>query len=54
MNSHLSKEDINDICEDIPIGRMLRPEEVGDTVTKLLQMPTYLTGEVITIDGGWI
>ena len=54
MNSHLSKEDINDICEDIPIGRMLRPEEVGDTVTKLLQMPAYLTGEIITIDGGWI
>lgn len=54
MNSHLTKEDIDNICEDIPIGRMLQPEEVGDTVTKLLQMPTYLTGEVITIDGGWI
>ena len=54
MNSHLTKEDIDNICEDIPIGRMLQPEEVGDTVTKLLQMPAYLTGEVITIDGGWI
>ena len=54
MNSHLTKEDIDNICEDIPIGRMLQPEEVGDTVTKLLQMPAYLTGEVITIDGGWL
>jgi 3-oxoacyl-[acyl-carrier protein] reductase len=54
MNSHLTKEDIDNICENIPIGRMLQPEEVGDTVTKLLQMPVYLTGEVITIDGGWI
>lgn len=54
MNSHLSEEDIEDICDDIPAGRMLRPEEVADAVTKLLQMPAYLTGEIITIDGGWL
>lgn len=54
MNSHLSEEEIEDICDDIPAGRMLRPEEVADAVTKLLQMPAYLTGEIITIDGGWL
>ena len=54
MNSHLSEEDIEEICDDIPAGRMLRPEEVADAVTKLLQMPAYLTGEIITIDGGWL
>lgn len=54
MNAHLSKEEIDDICEDIPIGRMMTPEEAAEGVMAILNAPDYLTGAVIKMDGGWI
>lgn len=54
MNSFLSEEDKNALEEEIPIGRMMTAEEAAETVTGLLEMPHYLTGEVIKCDGGWI
>lgn len=53
MNSCFSPEEIHDICEEIPAGRMGTPEEVADMVLLLAKAPTYLTGQIITIDGGW-
>lgn len=53
MNSHLSEEEILELCDEIPMGRAGRPEEVAKAVVKLSEMPTYLTGQIITIDGGW-
>ena len=29
-------------------------DEAALTIVKLLEMPEYLTGEVIKVDGGWI
>lgn len=54
MNSHLSPEDIADICEDIPAGRMGTPDEAGEAVMNMLRMPKYYTGDILTMDGGWI
>ena len=54
MNSHLTKEEINEICDDIPIGRMMSPEEAAEGVMAILNAPDYLTGEIIKMDGGWI
>jgi 3-oxoacyl-[acyl-carrier protein] reductase len=54
MNSFLSEEDKNALEEEIPFGRMMTAEEAAETVTRLLEMPHYLTGEVIKCDGGWI
>ena len=54
MNSFLSEEDKNALEEEIPFGRMMTAEEAAETVTGLLEMPHYLTGEVIKCDGGWI
>lgn len=53
MNSCFSKEEICDICSDIPIGRMASPEETADFITLLLKAPLYMTGQVIGFDGGW-
>lgn len=53
MNSCFSKEEIAEICDEIPAGRMGTPEEVADTIALLANAPVYLTGQVITIDGGW-
>ncbi len=54
MNGFLSDEDKTALEEEIPFGRMMTAEEAADTVTGLLDMPLYLTGEVIKCDGGWI
>lgn len=54
MNDRFSAKEKAAICEDIPFGRMGSPDEVADTVYLLAQMPSYLTGQIITMDGGWI
>ena len=54
MNSFLSEEDRASLEEEIPFGRMATADEAALTITKLLEMPEYLTGEVIKCDGGWI
>lgn len=53
MNSCFSEREIRSICDEIPAGRMGTPEEVADTIALLAEAPTYLTGQVITMDGGW-
>lgn len=53
MNAHLTKEDINNIIEEIPAGRMGTPEDVAETVLALVNASPYMTGQIITLDGGW-
>jgi 3-oxoacyl-[acyl-carrier protein] reductase len=33
---------------------MGQPEEIAQTVLQLINAPSYLTGQIITVDGGWI
>ncbi len=51
---HLTKEDLDELEEEIPAGRMGDPLEVADLVLRVSESPSYLTGQVITLDGGWI
>lgn len=53
MNAHLSEEDLKAICDEIPADRMGTCEEVAQLVLQTAQAPSYLTGQIITIDGGW-
>lgn len=53
MNSCFNKEEISDICNEIPAGRMASCDEVAEAALLLTKMPTYLTGQIIGIDGGW-
>lgn len=53
MNQCFSPEEIKDICDEIPAGRMGTPEEVAETALLLAKAPVYLTGQIVTIDGGW-
>ncbi|MDE6701569.1 MAG: SDR family NAD(P)-dependent oxidoreductase [Acetatifactor sp.] len=53
MNACFTEEDINQLKNEIPSDRLGRPEEVAQLVLQLAQSPAYLTGQVITIDGGW-
>ncbi len=54
MNSHLSTEDKIQLENEIPAGRMGTVEEVASLVYGLVCSSDYLTGQVITLDGGWI
>ncbi len=54
MNSHLSGEEKRALADEIPAGRFATPAEIADTVRLLLKAPAYLTGQVLTVDGGWI
>ena len=53
MNAWLSQEEENQLAEEIPIGRIGSPQEVAKLVRMLSEAPDYLTGQIITMDGGW-
>ena len=54
MNAFLSSEERTALEEEIPAGRFATPEEVADTVLTLLKSPTYLTGQIVGLDGGYL
>lgn len=39
--------------DEIPMGRFGTPAEVADLAWQLATAPLYLTGQILTIDGGW-
>jgi 3-oxoacyl-[acyl-carrier protein] reductase len=53
MNRCFSKEEIDALCEEIPAGRFGQPREVAMLALQLAAGNDYLTGQVITLDGGW-
>lgn len=53
MNQCFSKEERNLLAEEIPAGRFGTPEEAADLAFSLVSAPSYLTGQIVTLDGGW-
>jgi len=53
MNRHLDKEDLEVLKCEIPADRFATPEDIASAVMGLLASTSYLTGQVITVDGGW-
>ena len=55
MNSFLEADEKEELINDIPIGRFGTVDEVANTVLFLCQNNTsYLTGQIIRIDGGFL
>lgn len=54
MNHFLSEEERIQLIDEIPSCRMGTPEEVGRLALQLAGKHAYLTGQIITLDGGWI
>ena len=52
MMQIFDEEEKNALAEDIPMGRFGLPEEVGQAVVSLLSN-TYMTGQIIGLDGGY-
>lgn len=53
MNNCFSPEDLEAVTAEIPADRMGSPEEIAKLTYQLATAPTYLTGQILTIDGGW-
>ena len=53
MNACFNQEDLQAVIEEIPADRMGKPEEVAKLCSMLAEAPEYLTGQIITLDGGW-
>ena len=54
MNKCFSEDEREALIGEIPADRMGQPEEIAQTVLQLINAPSYLTGQIITVDGGWI
>lgn len=54
MNGFLSAEERAALTEEIPAGRFAGPQEVAELAVSLCSGHNYLTGQIITLDGGWI
>lgn len=54
MNQFLEEDDLISLIEEIPTGRLGNASEVADLVYHLGYKNSYLTGQIIGLDGGWI
>lgn len=54
MNACFDEEERAELENEIPAGRFAAPEEVAEMILKLIEAPAYLTGQVITFDGGYL
>ena len=54
MIAHLHTDEKEALRQEIPADRFCTPSEAADAIAALLKMPVYLTGQVITLDGGFI
>ncbi len=52
MNEHLSKQEKEMFCEEIPMGRFGKPCEVASLARYLWEEATYITGQNIAVSGG--
>ena len=53
MNSHLSEEELQEIKQEIPLERIGKTDSIAKCVEWLIE-DEYTTGQVISINGGWI
>lgn len=55
MISNFNEEELNEICKDIPLNRIGKPEDVSGLVLFLASSKAdYITGQVISPNGGMV
>ena len=55
FNSHLSREDLNNLASDVPLMRIGEPSEIAAIALFLAgEGASYITGDVINASGGYI
>lgn len=54
MNACFCAEERKQLQDEIPAGYFASPAEAAEMIFQLASAPAYLTGQVISFDGGWI
>ncbi|HHX12195.1 MAG TPA: SDR family NAD(P)-dependent oxidoreductase [Clostridiales bacterium] len=54
MNSILDQSDLESLVNEIPANRLGQAEEVAHLAYQLTENNEYLTGQIISLDGGWV
>ncbi len=54
MNHCFSEEERRQLAEEIPAGRFGSTGEVARLALAVVTAPSYMTGQIITLDGGWL
>lgn len=54
MNAWMDDAEHHALIDEIPACRMGTATEAAELILKISQLPEYVTGQVITMDGGWI
>lgn len=55
MNAHLTRDELKEILSQIPLQRLGQPNEIAESCLFLASdRADYITGQVISLNGGWI
>lgn len=54
MNKCFDEEEMEALVQEIPADRLGKPQEVAELALQLCEGNEYLTGQIITLDGGWL
>lgn len=52
MNKNLSKKEIDNLKDEIPLGKIGKPSDISRCI-KWLIYDEYTTGQIISVNGGW-
>ena len=53
MNAGFGLAERKELENEIPAGYFAKPEDVARYLCQMAQAPSYLTGQIISFDGGW-
>lgn len=53
MNKEFSKEELEEIKEQIPLGKFGKPEDIAKCAMWIIE-DNYTTGQIISPNGGWV
>jgi 3-oxoacyl-[acyl-carrier protein] reductase len=54
MTDELNAAQKEALLKQIPMGRMGRPEEIAEVCLFLAAQASYMTGQVLAVDGGMV
>lgn len=54
MNAHLDQHDKQTLINDIPADRFGTPNDIARAVISIINAGSYMTGQIIGVDGGYI
>ncbi len=55
MNKNLNEYDLKELCEETPLERLGKPDEVAKTILFLASNDSdFITGQILNVDGGMV